>query len=75
LIGEQTFGKGSVQEIDNLAGGAELKVTVAHWYTPDGVNINKSGLTPDQKVALTDDDYNANHDPQLDAAISYLQSH
>jgi len=73
LIGTQTFGKGSVQQIFNQPGGAELKVTVAHWYTPDGVNINKSGLKPDQVVALTTSDVNAGQDPQLQAALSYLQ--
>lgn len=73
LIGEQSFGKGSVQEIQNLPGGAELKITVAHWYTPKGVNINKSGLTPDVKVGLTTDDFNNNRDPQLDAALAELQ--
>lgn len=73
LLGEQSFGKGSVQEIEDLPQGAELKVTVAHWYTPGGVNINKKGLTPDIKVALTTADYNASRDPQLDAAIKALQ--
>jgi carboxyl-terminal processing protease len=72
LLGEQSFGKGSVQEIESLPGGAELKVTVAHWFTPDGVNINKTGLTPDIKVALTTADYNASQDPQLAAAIAQL---
>ena len=72
LLGEQSFGKGSVQEIESLPGGAELKVTVAHWFTPDGVNINKTGLTPDIKVALTTANYNASQDPQLDAAIAQL---
>lgn len=74
LIGTQTFGKGSVQQIDNLSGGAELKVTIAHWYTPDGININKKGLTPDQVVQLTTAEYNAGQDPQLQAAINYLNS-
>jgi carboxyl-terminal processing protease len=72
LLGEQSFGKGSVQQITSLPGGAELKVTIAHWYTPDGVNINKKGLTPDIKVALTTADYNASQDPQLAAAIAQL---
>ena len=74
LIGTQTFGKGSVQQIISEPGGAELKVTVAHWYTPDGININKSGLKPDQLVNLTQTDVNAGQDPQLQAALSYLQS-
>lgn len=73
LIGEQTFGKGSVQEIKDLPGGAELKVTVAHWFTPAGINIDKKGIAPDQVVKLTADDYNAGRDPQLDAALAALQ--
>ncbi len=73
LLGTQTFGKGSVQEIKNLAGGAELKVTVAHWYTPAGININKKGITPDYVVQLTTADYTAGNDPQLDRAIQLLE--
>ena len=73
LVGETSFGKGSVQEIENLAGGAELKVTVAHWYTPGGININKAGIKPDVAVGLSTDDFNAGRDPQLDKAISLLQ--
>ena len=73
LVGEKSFGKGSVQEIDNLNGGAQLKVTVAHWYTPNGININKEGITPDVEVKLTTDDYNANRDPQLDKALDLLK--
>lgn len=72
LYGEKTFGKGSVQEIKTLPGGAELKVTVAHWYTPGGININKEGIKPDTEVKQTPEDYNANRDPQLDAAIAQL---
>ena len=73
LVGVQTFGKGSVQDIKNLPGGAELKVTIAHWYTPNGININKKGITPDYVVPLTDADYNASNDPQLDKALQLLQ--
>ncbi len=73
LLGETTFGKGSVQDIINLSGGAELKVTVAHWYTPGGININKAGLKPDIAVALTTADYNASQDPQLAAALQQLK--
>jgi carboxyl-terminal processing protease len=73
LVGVTSFGKGSVQEIKNLAGGSELKVTVAHWYTPGGININKAGIKPDVSVDLTPDDFNAGRDPQLDKAISLLQ--
>jgi carboxyl-terminal processing protease len=73
LVGEQSFGKGSVQEIKTLPDGAELKVTVAHWYTPAGININKEGIKPDTEVKLTTDDYNASRDPQLDKALELLK--
>lgn len=72
LIGEKSFGKGSVQEIINLNNGAQLKVTVAHWYTPGGINIDKKGIQPDEKVTLTTDDFNNNRDPQKDKALSEL---
>lgn len=73
LVGEQSFGKGSVQTIKDLPGGAELKVTIAHWYTPDGININKQGIAPDFVVPLTTANINAGTDPQLAKAESLLQ--
>lgn len=73
LIGEKTFGKGSVQEIKQLPGGAEFKVTIAHWFTPHGININKEGIKPDSEVKLTTEDFNASRDPQLEAAIAALK--
>jgi carboxyl-terminal processing protease len=73
LVGEQSFGKGSVQEIKSLAGGAELKVTIAHWYTPAGININHNGIAPDVVVPLTTAQFNDGQDPQLDEALSLLQ--
>jgi carboxyl-terminal processing protease len=78
LIGEKSYGKGSVQEVICLNGsslfssncnGPSLKVTVAHWYTPKGVNISKEGIMPALEVKLTDDDSNNNRDPQLQRAI------
>ena len=68
LMGETSFGKGSVQKILSLSEGATLKVTVARWYTPSGINISKKGITPDTTVVRTADDFNASRDPQLDAA-------
>jgi carboxyl-terminal processing protease len=50
LVGSNTFGKGSVQQIFTLNNGDSLKLTVANWYTPDGQNINEAGLEPDIKV-------------------------
>jgi len=77
LVGEKTYGKGSVQEIICLSSlniGADcktdsLKVTVAHWYTPKGINISKEGIKPDVDVKLTTQDYNSNTDPQLVKAL------
>lgn len=53
VVGTKTFGKGSVQELINLEGGASLKVTIAKWYTPNGVNISEHGITPDFEVKAT----------------------
>jgi len=73
LVGEKTYGKGSVQKLITLPGGRELKVTIAKWYTPNGKNINAEGISPDVKVALTSEDMNAGRDPQLDAAKEALK--
>lgn len=72
LIGEQTFGKGSVQELQDFPDGSAVKITVARWLTPKGRSIDKQGIAPDQEVALTVDDYHAKLDPQLDAAIRFF---
>lgn len=72
LIGTQSFGKGSVQRVIPLAAGGSLKVTIARWFTPDGKNIDKEGIAPDQEVELTTEDRDAKRDPQLDAAKNYL---
>ena len=72
LVGEKTFGKGTVQQVIDLAEGRQLKVTVARWYTPGGVNLSKNGLKPDKKVVLDIDDMNAGRDPQIDAALADL---
>jgi carboxyl-terminal processing protease len=73
LIGEKSFGKGSVQEITKLANGSEIKITVAHWFTPSGKGIDKVGISPDIEIKMTADDVNAGRDPQLDRAIQELQ--
>jgi carboxyl-terminal processing protease len=72
LIGEKTFGKGTVQKVLDLGAGTQLKVTVARWYTPNGKNITKEGIMPNQKVELTAEDVNNSKDPQFDAAIAHL---
>lgn len=74
IIGTQSYGKGVVQQIDNLSNGGELKVTIAHWYRPDGKSINHIGITPDKIVTITQAQIQAGQDPQETAAITYLQS-
>lgn len=73
LIGEKTFGKGTVQKLITLPDGRQLKVTIARWYTPNGKNITKDGINPDKTIQLTTDDLNAGRDPQADAARLSLQ--
>jgi carboxyl-terminal processing protease len=72
LIGTKTFGKGSVQELEKLTGGSNLRVTIARWLTPNGDYIMEKGIDPTIEVELTEDDYNNNRDPQLDKAIDVL---
>ncbi len=72
LVGTKTFGKGSVQQIENLPAGAMLKVTVAQWYTPGGRNISKEGITPDIVVEVTPAQIAQGVDPQKDKALQLL---
>ncbi|QQR82604.1 S41 family peptidase [Candidatus Campbellbacteria bacterium] len=72
LVGQKTFGKGSVQELIPLAGGASLKLTVGEWTTPNGTSISKNGLTPDVVVPMTFEDSQAGKDPQMDSAVGIL---
>lgn len=74
VIGETSFGKGSVQEVDKLRDGSSIRLTVARWYTPSGNNIDLVGVTPDMEIPLTEEDYELDRDPQLDAAIEYLKN-
>jgi carboxyl-terminal processing protease len=71
LLGEPTFGKGSVQLIFDLRDGSSLHVTAARWYTPDHHQLDGVGLTPDVAVTL---DQSTEADTQVRAAIDYLQS-
>lgn len=72
LVGTRTFGKGSVQQLIQIGDGAELKVTIARWLTPNGQSISDGGLTPNIKVERTAEDLKAGKDPQRDAAVSWL---
>jgi carboxyl-terminal processing protease len=74
LIGQKSFGKGSVQQPVTLKDGGLLKVTIARWFTPAGKNIDKEGISPDEEVKISADDLTNNRDPQLDAALLVLKS-
>jgi carboxyl-terminal processing protease len=72
LIGETSYGKGTVQNVENFDDGSTLKLTVARWLTPNKHQIDKVGIHPDYEVVLTNDDYANKRDPQLDAAKLFL---
>lgn len=72
LIGEKTFGKGSVQELVNITPDTALKVTIARWLTPNGLSISKEGLAPDIEVKMDKKDIEEKRDPQMDKAIEVL---
>jgi len=72
ILGEQSFGKGTVQEVMPLQDGSSVRLTIAKWFTPNGINISETGIMPDQEVEMLIEDYVENRDPQLDAAVQYL---
>lgn len=72
LVGDTTFGKGSVQELVDITPETALKITVARWLGPSGKQIPNTGIAPDVEVVMTDEDVKAEKDPQLDKAIEML---
>ncbi len=72
LVGVKSFGKGSVQELEQLPGNSQIKVTIAHWLTPSGLMIDKNGLTPDYTVNISDQDIKDGKDPQFAKAVEVL---
>ncbi|MBI3631746.1 MAG: S41 family peptidase [Candidatus Staskawiczbacteria bacterium] len=74
LVGEKSFGKGSVQQVLELRDGSMLKITIAKWLTPNGNSISEVGLSPDVKVELTDKDFENKKDPQLDKALEIIKN-
>lgn len=65
LVGEKTFGKGTVQELKRLHDGSSMKLTTAHWLLPKGDLIEKNGIKPDYEVKLSDEDIKNKKDAQL----------
>lgn len=75
LVGVTSYGKGSVQNWISLKSEPSgVRITIARWLTPNGNQIDKIGLTPDLVVEMTQEDYDAGRDPQLDAAVELLLS-
>jgi len=68
IVGETTFGKGSVQQLISLEDGSSVKLTTADWLTPNGRTIENQGITPDIEINLTIEDYENDLDPQMDKA-------
>jgi len=73
LIGEKTFGKGSVQLVFDLSDASSVHITVARWLTPNRHRIDAQGLQPDILVPISDEERAAGHDPQLERAVAYLR--
>ncbi len=73
LVGEKSYGKGSVQQLVKLNGGGVLKVTIARWYTPNGKNISKAGIVPDVAVVSAAGDSKNGNDTQMAAALKQLK--
>lgn len=73
ILGEQSFGKGSVQELITLSQNTAAKITIAKWLTPKGEQINNQGIKPDTEIKFTEDDFRNNKDPQLDKALEILK--
>lgn len=74
LVGQKTFGKGSVQELVPLTEDTSIKLTVARWLTPKGVSISENGIVPDFEVEYTKEDAEAKHDPQMEKAVEVLEN-
>jgi len=73
LVGQKSFGKGSVQQLEKLKGGSSIKITVAKWLTPLGTSISEEGIIPDEEVEITSEDIDEMRDPQLDKALELLK--
>jgi len=73
LVGEKSFGKGSVQELVPITDDTSLKITISRWFTPNGVSISDGGLTPDMEVEFTKEDFEKGKDPQMEKAVEILQ--
>ncbi|PKL36569.1 S41 family peptidase [Candidatus Peregrinibacteria bacterium HGW-Peregrinibacteria-1] len=74
IMGTQTFGKGSIQEVDSFSDGSSMRMTIAKWFTPNDRSVDEVGLTPDIIVEMTEEDIKELNDAQKQAAIDYLKN-
>jgi len=74
MVGQKTFGKGSVQELIDLTGDTSLKITIARWLTPNGDSISESGLIPEVEIKNTEDDESKGIDRELEKAIETVKN-
>jgi len=72
VVGETTFGKGSIQEVQDFSDGSAVKLTVARWLTPKERQIDGDGIAPDVAVAMEEEDVKNANDPQLEKALEIL---
>ena len=73
IVGQKSFGKGSVQQLEKLRGDSSIKITVAKWLTPSGVYITDEGIMPDVEIEITEEDIQEMRDPQLEKALEMLK--
>ncbi|MDD5639537.1 MAG: S41 family peptidase [Candidatus Pacebacteria bacterium] len=73
IIGQTSYGKGTVQKVVDLYDGSSVKVTIAKWFTPSGFAIQDVGIKPDIEIKISEDDYLKDRDPQLDKAFEEIK--
>ena len=74
LVGDKTFGKGSVQELIDITKDTSLKITVAQWLTPKGTSLSKNGIVPDFVVKRTPKDFELGNDPQMEKTVEVINN-
>ncbi|MEW6610344.1 MAG: S41 family peptidase [Patescibacteria group bacterium] len=74
VVGQKSFGKGSIQEVHDFSDGSAVKLTTARWFTPNNRQIDKEGIAPDIEVEVTQEDAGAEKDPQLEKALELLKN-
>jgi carboxyl-terminal processing protease len=74
IMGTQSFGKGTVQSVENFSDGSSMRITIAQWFTPNGTSVNKVGLKPDIVKEISEDDITNKVDSQKNAAAEYLRN-